>query len=202
MTADGFRLESYISTLAASTILDVGCGQVALMDAVKDQAPRKRAIGLDQSFSQLKASQGVADRLIGDGCRLPFASESIDAVVMQAFLRAVEPIERPLEEAYRVLKKNGHLIVVEGEKLNVREFYDMKSELIHRGILARRNPGFDPDELATSLSGQGFIIDDIVFRGKSVFASPPFADKIYSTKAFTILARKSVPGQMQHSNPL
>ena len=100
------------------TILDIGCGDGALTRLFAREGAR--ATGIEISKAQLaraRAAEPVpgASYTVGRGERLPDADASIDAVVYMNSLHHVPVAEIPaaLEEAARVLKPGGTLLVVE-----------------------------------------------------------------------------------------
>jgi SAM-dependent methyltransferase len=86
---------------AAHVVLDIGCGQKPYADLFADM----RHIGLNDSV------EDASPDVVGDGTRLPIASQSIDLVFCTQVL---EHVLRPwslLSECYRVLKPSGWLIL-------------------------------------------------------------------------------------------
>lgn len=103
-------------------ILDVGCGRgEVLLHCSKLGA---EAYGIDRSSDALKialsllngcqeALPGKVGLQLSDAQHLPFASESFDRVLMLDLVEHLYPseLERALQEAYRVLREQGYLII-------------------------------------------------------------------------------------------
>ena len=88
--------------------LDLACGSGASL-RVRGRDPW---IGLDRSASELARARraGSTNVLEGDATSLPFGDESFDAVVCSMALMLIEPIERALDEARRVLAPEGFFV--------------------------------------------------------------------------------------------
>lgn len=103
-------------------ILDVGCGRgEVVLHCGKLGA---EAYGIDRSSDALKialsllnlhqkALPGKIGLQLSDAQHLPFASESFDRVLMLDLVEHLYPseLERALQEAYRVLREQGYLII-------------------------------------------------------------------------------------------
>jgi hypothetical protein len=104
--------------LAGRLAVDVGCGDGALVRFLARQGAR--AVGLDCGTAAL-APALAADRTGGEayvaalGQALPFAESSLDVVVFFNSLHHVPEPDIPLAlaEAARVLRRGGHLYVME-----------------------------------------------------------------------------------------
>ena len=74
--------------------------------------PLEIEIGIDPSFKMMKlAANRVPNLICGCGENLPFREESISIVFLIVTICFVEEPIKILEEAYRVLKSNGMLVV-------------------------------------------------------------------------------------------
>jgi SAM-dependent methyltransferase len=91
----------------ASRVLDVGCGEGALSDALSH--PPFRLVGLDASEVLLRAHP--RPRVRGDALRLPFRDGSFDAAVAVNMLYHLDDPGHALREARRVLAPGGLLLV-------------------------------------------------------------------------------------------
>lgn len=86
-------------------LLDIGCGK-------KQEIFKKRVksyVGLENS-SALKINQGKSSSdadVFGDAADLPFANKEFDCVVALSLLEHVPDPQRTVNEAHRVLKKEG-----------------------------------------------------------------------------------------------
>jgi malonyl-CoA O-methyltransferase len=110
--------------LTPKRILDVGCGAGATRSALLTQYPRAQWIGLDISERMLKAAQAetararmqrwlrgaAADRVAGDGGRLPIADASVDLVFSNLMLHWHPQPHTVFPEWKRVLRTDGLLM--------------------------------------------------------------------------------------------
>lgn len=112
-------------------VLDLGCGRGAVLLMVAGHLPRGRATGIDiwsskdQSGNGIEvttrnaASEGVADRVdlkTGDMRALPFADASFDLVVSNVAIHNISARvgrDRAIEEAWRVLRPGGKLLIAD-----------------------------------------------------------------------------------------
>lgn len=124
------RRDSYWRRALARTIflngpgvvLDVaiGTGEVAM--EICKQHPGAKVVGVDFSPAMLAVGRkkivgrslaGRISMLVGDGRRLPIASESADAVTISFGIRNIEEMDMALAEFHRVLKPGGQLLIME-----------------------------------------------------------------------------------------
>ena len=110
-------------------LLDIGCnwGRWSIAAAQKGYRP----VGIDPSLDAVLAARRVSKQLgaetdfvVGDARFLPFRTDSFDAVfsygVFQHFSK--ENTRTSLDEAVRVLKKNGYLLVQMPNKYGIRQY--------------------------------------------------------------------------------
>ncbi len=90
-------------------ILDMGCGSKPYSDIYSNINGKYTGIDLPVSESANKEEK-KAD-VHGSVLELPFKSNSFDTVISLQVLEHVPEPQKMLKEAYRVLKKNGHLIL-------------------------------------------------------------------------------------------
>jgi ubiquinone/menaquinone biosynthesis C-methylase UbiE/uncharacterized protein YbaR (Trm112 family) len=110
-------------------LLDIGCnwGRWSVAAAKKGYQP----IGIDPSLEAVLAARRVSKKLdadtnfvVGDARFLPFATDAFDAVfsygVFQHFSK--ENTRTSLDEAHRVLKNDGYLLVQMPNKYGIRQY--------------------------------------------------------------------------------
>ncbi|MEH6891741.1 class I SAM-dependent methyltransferase [Bacillus sp. JJ864] len=134
-------------------VIDIGCGggiytkQLALMGAAE-------VIGVDFSNQMVQAAKENCAHISnisfiqGDAYNIPFADESFDIVLSRAVIHHLDHIPKFLQEAYRILKRNGILILqdrtiedctIPGSPEHIRGyFFSCYPKLIH--IEAKRRP--------------------------------------------------------------
>lgn len=96
-----------IAQRLSGRVLDIGCGHRQIEFLL---APNTAYIGLDYPTTHAKGYSGCPD-LFGDGQCLPFREESFDTVIALDVLEHLPTPEQCIQEAARVLKKGGQLIL-------------------------------------------------------------------------------------------
>ena len=137
------RAVTLLSPRAGQIILDGCCGTGDLSLEIARQSPRSRVIGSDFALPMLRLAQQKADAQVlaehpipfvaADALRLPFASESFDAVAIAFGVRNFEDTRQGISEAARVLKPEGKLLVLEfmrPRSLAVRRFFGAFNALL------------------------------------------------------------------------
>jgi len=100
-----YLAESVIST--DSAILDIGCGHRVIEQKI---GPTCSYIGLDL-FETATKWYGSKPDVYADAQQLPVKGSSIDHVLALEVMEHIRSPEKVVQEAYRVLKKNGTLII-------------------------------------------------------------------------------------------
>lgn len=99
-------------------VLDLGCGYGS--DSVNFSKFAKKVVGLDIDFHEewrnIKKKKTVFVK--GDSSSLPFKDDEFDCVFLKDLLHHVKNIEKTLQEIKRVTKKEGKIIVLEGNRYN------------------------------------------------------------------------------------
>lgn len=99
---------------AGVRVLDLGCGEGHITEAIRAQWPRAEVCGFDYSVSAIEIARRrypLIDFAVADAYALPYASASIDATVMNNLWEHLPDPVRLLEQIRRVLKPGGHVIV-------------------------------------------------------------------------------------------
>ncbi len=139
-------------------LLDIGTGTGRALELV---APRiVSGIGIDASRAMLALARARLARAALTHCtvrqadmyRLPFAEASFDVVVLQMVLHYAESPQRVINEAARVLRPGGRLLLVE---LAAHEQTDVVKRLAHCW------PGFDPAGLTEMQRDAGFALERV-----------------------------------------
>jgi ubiquinone/menaquinone biosynthesis C-methylase UbiE len=98
-------------------ILDVGCGTGTHLQLY--QRYKCNLYGLDLSPSMLEVARnrlgGIAQLELGDATSMPYEDEKFDLIITMLTLHEMSPKIRPLvmEEIKRVLKKDGHILLID-----------------------------------------------------------------------------------------
>jgi ArsR family transcriptional regulator len=145
---------AFVGLVQLGDVLDVGSGDGVIAQLL---APRARRFTcLDRSERVVDAAR---DRLAhlpnvelvhGDMHEMPLADASFDQVLLFSVLTYADEPERVLDEAFRVLRPGGTLVLV---TLDEHNHVDVSSEYEHV------NAGFSPARLRRMLERTGFAID-------------------------------------------
>ncbi len=131
--------KSAVKSMTASlsegaALLDIGCGTGDMLRIFSELCPASALTGLDFSPNMLKAAEAnlrdVPNLTLqqGNALDLPFPDASFDGVSISFALRNTADYLRALQEAFRVLKAGGMLLVIDSfvpESPVVRPFYDL-----------------------------------------------------------------------------
>ncbi len=122
-------------------ILDLATGTGDLAVAMARRMPEASVTGLDLSAEMLAVGRlkvgrkGLTDRIRlieGDAERLPFASDTFDAVTVAFGIRNFGDMDAGLREAVRVLRSGGHLCILEFSTPEGRLFGPLYRFYFHR----------------------------------------------------------------------
>src|SRR5438132_7966614 len=96
-------------------IVDLATGTGDLALALQKKLPDAEVVGVDflPEMLELAKGKGVRQTVVADAMRLPFADASFDCVTVAFGLRNMEDWGGALREMARVLRTNGHLLVLE-----------------------------------------------------------------------------------------
>jgi SAM-dependent methyltransferase len=92
-------------------VLDCGCGYHSVTAELIDQS-KMQLIGIDVAFPALSANRAISTRAVADAMALPFENASFDVVVCESVLEHLLKPERFLQEALRVLRPRGKLMIL------------------------------------------------------------------------------------------
>lgn len=94
------------------TLLDVGTADALMLNYIHKHIKEARCVGIDFSIPLLSANTDKEISLLaGDATKLPFKSNSFDAVIATAVIEHVPAPEMLVKECYRVLRNNGIAIL-------------------------------------------------------------------------------------------
>jgi SAM-dependent methyltransferase len=99
---------------APARIVDVGCGDGFATEVAASRNPAHHVVGVDWSAGSLAQARrrGLAVLRGGvDSPGLPIASGSVDVVIMSELIEHLVDTDFAIEEAYRVLKPGGSLLL-------------------------------------------------------------------------------------------
>jgi demethylmenaquinone methyltransferase/2-methoxy-6-polyprenyl-1,4-benzoquinol methylase len=109
------RAADIVASWCPDKIVDLATGTGDLALALQRKLPDAEVVGIDFLPEMLTLAQrkGVVKTILADAMKLPFPDASFDCVTIAFGLRNMENWERALTEMSRVLKRNGHLLVLE-----------------------------------------------------------------------------------------
>ncbi len=129
----------WLAPRAGQRLLDVAGGTGDVSFRFLGRAPSARAVVCDMTESMLIAGRKraeadhLAERLdwvVGDAMALPFESNSFDVYTISFGIRNVTRVQDALNEAYRVLRPGGRLMVLEFSQIPnelMQKAYDLYS---------------------------------------------------------------------------
>ncbi len=129
----------WLAPRAGQELLDVAGGTGDIAFRFLKRAPSAKATVLDMTQSMLVEGQkraeaaSMADSLnwiVGDAMALPFENNRFDVYTISFGIRNVTRVQDALNEAYRVLKPGGRLMVLEFSQLpnaGLQKLYDLYS---------------------------------------------------------------------------
>jgi demethylmenaquinone methyltransferase / 2-methoxy-6-polyprenyl-1,4-benzoquinol methylase len=109
------RAAVIVASWSPNKIADLATGTGDLALALQKKLPDAEIAGVDFVPEMLELAQrkGVRQTVLADAVKLPFADASFDCVTIAFGLRNMEDWGSALAEMSRVLKTNGHLLVLE-----------------------------------------------------------------------------------------
>ncbi|MBL7150551.1 methyltransferase domain-containing protein [Candidatus Microgenomates bacterium] len=116
------EVEDYLGDINGKKVLSVGCGTGTLEIKLAEKFPNSKIVGLDLSPKMVKQARLKSKTLAnvefieGNSESLPFNKKSFDVVLCIHSFHHYSNQEIALQEAFRVLKKNGNFIMIEGLK--------------------------------------------------------------------------------------
>ena len=109
------RAGEIVASWHPNAIADLATGTGDLALAIQKKLPHAELTGVDFLPEMLELAQrkGVRRVVLADAMKLPFDDASFDCVTIAFGLRNLENCSAALVEMRRVLKANGHLLVLE-----------------------------------------------------------------------------------------
>ena len=108
-------IEQY-APLEGTRVLDIGCGIGTYVDKMGPQSAA--AFGIDIDEARIREAHQVSSRVcVSTSERLPFPEAFFDRVILNEVLEHVDDDELTVQEAYRVLKPGGRLVIFAPNRL-------------------------------------------------------------------------------------
>lgn len=123
-------------------VLDLACGSGPLWPYLTTRP----YLGVDRSAGELSlaAARGAGPLALADATALPLADRTVRVVVCAMALMIMQPLERVLTEAARVLRSDGHLVAV----VPANRPLGVAGTLVAAGLLAATGPLRYPNDAA------------------------------------------------------
>ncbi|HEX6977539.1 MAG TPA: class I SAM-dependent methyltransferase [Patescibacteria group bacterium] len=171
------------------TILDVGCGEG--IDDIRFSKFAKKVVGIDiEEFPSWKTFQ--SNKIVfkkANAEKLPFKSNTFDIVFSKDMLHHTPNPQKALREIKRIVKKNGVVIILEGNRYNPISFIHMTKlkghehfpqKLFRKMILGNfLNAKFYTFE-SHFIPFFGSIFLSLIFKFEDTFEKIPFVSSIHS----------------------
>jgi demethylmenaquinone methyltransferase/2-methoxy-6-polyprenyl-1,4-benzoquinol methylase len=148
-------------------IVDLATGTGDLALAVQKKLPDAEVTGVDflPEMLELARRKGVRETILADAMKLPFPDASFDCVTIAFGLRNMENWRDALAEMSRVLKRDGHLLVLEFSLPTVSIVRTIYRFYLHRclpllgSFLTRKKSAYDylGDSIEEFPSGHAMI---------------------------------------------
>src|SRR5437773_5965719 len=109
------RAAEIVASWRPDRIVDLATGTGDLALALQKALPDAEVVGVDFLPEMLELAQrkGVRQTILADAMKLPFPNDSFDCVTIAFGLRNMENCRGALAEMARVLRRDGHLLVLE-----------------------------------------------------------------------------------------
>ncbi len=135
-------------------LLDIGTADALMLNYIHEHLSGARCVGIDFSRPLLRVNTNKEINLLaGDATKLPFKSNSFDAVVATAVIEHVPTPEILVKECHRVLRNNGIAILT-----TPVPFFDTIASLIGHVKGEDHNEKFTIKSLARLLTNAGLEV--------------------------------------------
>lgn len=109
------RAARMVAAWKPSLLLDLAAGSGDLSLALQKVLPKARVISADFCLPMLRVGvrKGLRFPVVADAMKLPFANETFDALTVAFGLRNMASWPEALQEMARVLRPEGHLLILD-----------------------------------------------------------------------------------------
>jgi len=146
-----------------SVVCDLGCGKdVYLLKRLEETI--KLGVGIDRDVRESSGPR-IRTKKIGISNKIPLENESCDIVLMAAFLEHLNNHQEVLKESFRILKKNGRLIITTPTPLSKTVLETLAAlRLVDKETIKDHKNYFYPKDVKKMLLSAGFNKDGIKSR--------------------------------------
>ncbi len=93
--------------------LEIGCGTGKSSEVLLSKNPNMVHLDINRRYLQLARTKNIKNIVLGNGCCLPFKSNSLDQVVLVDAFHHIFNLDMLFQEVHRALKKKGRFIVLD-----------------------------------------------------------------------------------------
>ena len=161
------RAANTVASWRPCKILDLATGTGDLALALQKKLPDAEVTGVDflPEMLELAQKKGLRQTILADAMKLPFPNDSFDCVTIAFGLRNMENWRGALAEMSRVLRRDGHLLVLEFSLPTISIVRTIYRFYLHRclpmlgSFLTRRKSAYDylGDSIEEFPSGSAMI---------------------------------------------
>src|SRR6266542_1302284 len=161
------RAAEIVASWRPNEIVDLASGTGDLALALQKKLPGAEIVAVDvlPEMLELAKRKGVHQTVVADAMKLPFVDGSFDCVSVAFGLRNMEDWGKALREMSRVLRANGHLLVLEFSLPTVSILRIIYRFYLHRclpllgSFLTRKKSAYDylGDSIEVFPSGHAMI---------------------------------------------
>ena len=161
------RAANTVASWRPAKIVDLATGTGDLALALQKQLPDAEVTGVDflPEMLELAQGKGVRQTMLADAMKLPFPDDSFDCVTIAFGLRNMENWKGALAEMSRVLRRDGHLLVLEFSLPTISIVRTIYRFYLHRclpllgSFLTRKKSAYDylGDSIEEFPSGRAMI---------------------------------------------
>jgi ubiquinone/menaquinone biosynthesis C-methylase UbiE len=178
-TAQQLIMERLSRESGLGELIELGCGTGLYTKALAPNASHVMATDLSDEMlavarKQLKDLQNVTVAK-ADCEKIDFPDGRFGSVFMANLVHVIENPPTTLQEAYRILKDGGLLLIMDFTMYGVKPFEKMKLGIrtLRRGYRPRRHfRSLSPDGLRSLVEGAGFKVEEVQLmgdKGKALF---------------------------------
>jgi demethylmenaquinone methyltransferase/2-methoxy-6-polyprenyl-1,4-benzoquinol methylase len=190
------RAANTVASWRPVKIVDLATGTGDLALALQKKLPEAEVTGVDFVPEMLELAQrkGVRQTVLADAMKLPFPDASFDCVTIAFGLRNMENWRGALTEMSRVLRRDGHLLVLEFSLPTISIMRTMYRLYLHRclpllgSFLTGRKSAYDylGDSIEEFPSGHAMIdlIEASAFRHATLQPLSYGIATIYTAQSF------------------
>lgn len=170
---------AFLRPFSPDSILDIATGTGDLAISMHKKLKAQHIIGADISEGMMEvgrqkvAKAGLSEYIsfeYQDCTALTYADNSFDAVTAAFGVRNFEDIEQGIREMYRVLKPNGHVMILElstPEHFPMKQLYSLYSKVVIPNIgrlLSKENTAYSYLPASIKVVPQGKVMTDLLSR--------------------------------------